>query len=358
MPERPAGPLAPHDDPGELGPVALELRLVVGMRRSEREVAPADDVDAVLDPPTQVRLRTVDAGVEQRDGDAAPVEARERDVEAVPAARLEVALAEQRRRDGRGEGRPHRVDALHFRQPLEDRDRARVERRGEPGEHALERVVGRDREPLHAELGQDELLGRPGLRSPAALVGVGGPPAGRGDAIGERRRAQDDDHPLADRDPRAWCAREARPGDPRWRRPPSRASSRPPAATSTTVSARATNASGQMWSGRGGVGIEAKVSRIRQRLDVAGRRGDHRRIVRAERERRRPGPGQRGAKLGVGRDAPDDPDAFDAQELGRGVRPLDERTDERALVARGEVGTAPLELPGLRASSPRRGARS
>ena len=75
--------------------MALELRLVLRMRRGERKVAPADDVDAVLDPPAQIRLRTVDAGVEQRHGDTAPVEARERDVEAVAAARLEVALAEE-----------------------------------------------------------------------------------------------------------------------------------------------------------------------------------------------------------------------------------------------------------------------
>ena len=94
----------PDDDPGELRAVAFELRLVVGVGRREREVAAADDVDAVLDPPAQVRLRTVDAGVEQRHGDAAPVEAGQRDVEPVPASRLEVALAQERRRDGRGEG--------------------------------------------------------------------------------------------------------------------------------------------------------------------------------------------------------------------------------------------------------------
>ena len=63
-------------------------------RRREREVAAADDVDAVADPAAQVRLRAVDAGVEQRDGDAAAVEAGQRDVEAVPAAGLEVALVE------------------------------------------------------------------------------------------------------------------------------------------------------------------------------------------------------------------------------------------------------------------------
>ena len=73
----------------------LELRLVVRAWRREREVAAADDVDAVPDPPAQVRLASVDARVEQRDRHAATVEARQRDVKPMTAAGLEVALVEQ-----------------------------------------------------------------------------------------------------------------------------------------------------------------------------------------------------------------------------------------------------------------------
>jgi hypothetical protein len=97
--------------------VTLELRLVVRVRRGECEVAAADDVDAVLDPSAQVRLRAVDAGVEQRDRDAAPVEAWERDVDPVTASRLEVALAKDRRRYGRVKCLPKLLHELDLAQP-------------------------------------------------------------------------------------------------------------------------------------------------------------------------------------------------------------------------------------------------
>ena len=112
---REAGRAARADeDAGELGSVPLELGLVVGVRRGEREVAPADDVDAVLDAAAQIGLRAVDARVEQRDRDASPVEARQRDVETGP---LPGWKSRSRRSDDetrRGERRAHGVDALHL----------------------------------------------------------------------------------------------------------------------------------------------------------------------------------------------------------------------------------------------------
>ena len=192
--------------------MTLDLDLVVGPRRREREVAAADDVDAVANPTAKVRLRTVDAGVEERDGDTAAVEAGQRDLEAVAAPRLEVPLVEDMGGNRRRKGAPHRVHALHLRQPLEDRDGARVERGREADDHALEGVVGRDRQALDAELRQHELLCRPRLLRPAALIGVAGAAAGVRDVVGKRRGPEDDDHALPGRDAGARRAGEPGPG--------------------------------------------------------------------------------------------------------------------------------------------------
>jgi hypothetical protein len=48
---------------------------------------------------------------------------------------------------------------------------------------------------------------------PPALVGVAGTAACIGDVVGERRRLEDDDHPLPDRNARPGRACEAGPGD-------------------------------------------------------------------------------------------------------------------------------------------------
>src|SRR4051812_34842781 len=93
---------------------------------------------------------------------------------------------------------------------------------------------------------------------------------------------------------------------------------------------------------RRGTRIQGKVVGVRDGVDVPRRGRDHRGVVGAERERRERGVRKRRAKLGVRRDAADDGDAVAAC----GFEPRDERAHDRALIARGEVGPASLELGG------------
>src|SRR5919198_290661 len=109
--------------------------------------------------------------------------------------------------------------------------------------------------------------------------------------------------------------------------------------------AAATSAS-RPRAGRLRVRIERKILGVALGLDEARGRGDHRRVVGAEREWRERGAGQRGTELRVGRDAADDGDLLRAGRLGGLERAADERADDRALVARGEIGAPPLELGG------------
>src|SRR3954451_23780950 len=91
-------------------------------------------------------------------------------------------------------------------------------------------------------------------------------------------------------------------------------------------------------------GIERKITRRLDRLAVSGRRGDHRGVVGAERERRRGRGAARRPQLGVRRHAADDGDPLGARLLGGLERPRDERAHDRPLVARGQIGTPRLEL--------------
>src|SRR5919206_253199 len=116
----------------------------------------------------------------------------------------------------------------------------------------------------------------------------------------------------------------------------------PEVATSAAAATSATTAN----AGRLRVRIESKILGVREGLDEARGRGDHGRVVGAERERGERGAGQRAAELRVGRDASDDGDPLGAGRLGGLERPADERADDRTLVARREVGPAPLELGG------------
>jgi hypothetical protein len=100
---------------------------------------------------------------------------------------------------------------------LDDRDRARVDERGEAGEHARVAEVGMHPDALQREPGDEELLVREHVVRPGALAARLDDPAGGRDALRERRRLQDDDHALAERDARPG-ADEAAPaaGARRW----------------------------------------------------------------------------------------------------------------------------------------------
>ena len=110
------------------------------------------------------------------------------------------------------------------------------------------------------------------------------------------------------------------------------------------AAASATIASRPSWASRLGEGVERKVTRVGDRLDEPGGRGDHRGVVGAELERRLRGVWECGTELGVRRHAADDGNPLRAGRLGGLLRSLDERTDDRALVGGSEVGTSLLGL--------------
>ena len=83
---------------------------------------------------------------------------------------------------------------------LEQRNRARVERRREAVEDAREREVGADAEPVRREHDEHLLLRGVGLGRPLALLLLGRVAAGCGEALGDGGREQDDDPPLRERD--------------------------------------------------------------------------------------------------------------------------------------------------------------
>ena len=108
----------------------------------------------------------------------------------------------------------------------------------------------------------------------------------------------------------------------------------------------------------GRVRVEAEVARIRNGSSEAGRRGDHRRVVGAERERRERGAGERLAELRVRGDAADDGDPLRARSA-RPPRARGRRARARSRAGtrrRGRRGAAPARR--ARGRAPRRGAPS
>ena len=71
-------PVGAGDDPRHLGAVTLDLRRILGIGVRARVERSADDVEAGQHLAAQVGMRQVDAGVEQRDRDAAAVVAGQR----------------------------------------------------------------------------------------------------------------------------------------------------------------------------------------------------------------------------------------------------------------------------------------
>ena len=115
-------------------------------------------------------------------------------------------------------------------------------------------------------------------------------------------------------------------------------------APATPSSAASTIAAAARLRGRGGIGIELEVARVRDRVDVTGRGGDHRGIVRAVARAARSA--RRGARRG-GRSSPRPRRrrrCARARPLRRLSRSPGERADDRALVRRGEVGAPALGL--------------
>ena len=117
-----------------------------------------------------------------------------------PPPGRERAAPQLRRRERGRVGGANRIDAEHVRVPLEQRERAAVDRRREAVERARVDEVRHQLDPLAREPRRDLLLRRQRPGRPLAHRRLGRRAAGLGHAVGERRVLEHDDHPLADRD--------------------------------------------------------------------------------------------------------------------------------------------------------------
>ena len=158
------GATGARDDPGHLRAVTLELRRILWVRTRICVETAVDDVEAGQDLPAQVRVREVDTGVEQRDGDAAAVIAGQPGIRRCPLPCPNVVVESSRSERRGGERRANRIDAHDLRRLIEQGDRARVERGGEAVEHARVGEVGANEDAVDRERRQDFLLRRRGLR--------------------------------------------------------------------------------------------------------------------------------------------------------------------------------------------------
>ena len=336
----------------------LDLGRIAGADRGERARIPADHVDPAEHAPAEVGHRRIDAGVEQRDRDAAAVQTGNVDPGPMPGCGPEIGAREHTRGDRRRIRDPHRIDPGDVRVALEQRDGAGVDDGREAVEDAGEAVVGVQRDPLPRKAGDETPLGRERGRRPPALLLRGGRAA-----RGATRCASDGVfRTTITRAPSATRGRE--PTSPRQVAAAGAETGAcpallPPAASSAAVAiaVRSARITARRGSARG-VRIEAKITRVRDRCREARSRGDHRRVVGAERERRERSLRQRGAKLGVRGDTADDGDPRLAGLLDGLADAPDERTDDRALVRGGEIRAARRQLGLARAPASRTAAPS
>ena len=245
----PARAASAGDQPGQLGSVPLEPRRLVRVRAGDPAALGVEHVEPVQQPVADERMRDVDAGVEKRDGDAAAVEARDADLRAAaPAGRERVARAAPRARERSRVGGPNRIDAEHVRVPLEQRERASVDRRREAVERARVDEVRHQLDALAREPRGDLLLRRQCPGRPLAHRRLGRRASGLGHPVGERRVLEHDDHPLADRDRGAVAVDEPAPRGRavlRPRRATGRSGRRPRSAARRRSQARPRGGGGQ-----------------------------------------------------------------------------------------------------------------
>ena len=148
-PSHPAGTTRADDQSRHLRPVALEHRRLVRFRRGFRARIAADGVDPGRHASPQEGLRAVDAGVEQRDRHAAPVDVGESKLGRMSDPRRQVGDALR----GNG-GRIRGADGIHagdFRRALEQREPIGVERGREAVDDSRVAVLGLHGDALHAE---------------------------------------------------------------------------------------------------------------------------------------------------------------------------------------------------------------
>src|SRR5580765_4060322 len=109
--------------------------------------------------------------------------------------------------------------------------------------------------------------------------------------------------------------------------------------TAVATTARAASTSAFLGSRGGRVRIEPKIAGILDGIREARGRGDHRRVVRAERQRREGRRrGKRSAQLRIRSYATDHGDLRTTELRSSLLGPVDESAHDRRLVARGEIG--------------------
>ncbi len=99
----------------------------------------------------------LDSRIEERNGDAVPVVARQRNLEAVPCAGGQAFPLDHLRRLRRGIRDADRVHARDLGHALDQPEHLWIDRRREPGEHARVDVFRPDSYSLLGELG-DQLV--------------------------------------------------------------------------------------------------------------------------------------------------------------------------------------------------------
>ena len=172
-----------------------------------------EHVGPVEEPVSDVGVSDVDAGVEQRDRDPAPVEARDASLLGPPpGARSKGWPPSSSCGERGGIGRADGIHARHVAVALEQRERPAVDGCREAVEGSGVDEVGDELDPLARQPHGDLLLAREGCGRPAPHGRLGRPSACLRHPIGERRILEHDDHPLADGDRAAFAVGEAAPG--------------------------------------------------------------------------------------------------------------------------------------------------
>jgi hypothetical protein len=156
------GTLGAGDDPGELGRVPLRPARDRRVRLCDPAAAGADHVDAREDAAAQVRMRRIDARVEERNRDAGAVETGDLQV----GDRRGKHAAAVRLRGLRRVRDTHRVDPLDLAVVIEQCGGRGVETRREPVEHARVAVLGSDPCADGSEPREELLLQRDGRCGP------------------------------------------------------------------------------------------------------------------------------------------------------------------------------------------------
>ena len=267
-----------------------------------------------------------------------------------PLRRTEAAISSCAAETDAGKVARTGIDPCDLRHLFEHRHRARVERRREAVEDAVEAVVGANVDPERGELEQHLLLRRVAPRPPGALLRLGRVAHLR-ELLRDRRRREHDDHPRPGRDGRARRTDEAAPARRRTVAsvvppPPATLRSRRTRPRSRPARGRRAyavgRASSERYSGYGTGSVNLAADAIIAALSVHSGSG----------ARAASGSAARSSEFAA------TPPTTATRVGARRLDSLDERADDRTLIARRQVRAARGELVRRSAPARHRAARS